>query len=211
MQRRTYVAGLGGALAGVLAGCSALGSGGDGGDEGESDGDDGTGGGGGDGGLVNPSFEDDLTGWTVGKDLPVVPGEDEGLVDHGVQTVTRQASEGESAVEFYISGIADDGTIWVEQPVDFTDVATVELDAYSQQESFNEIAKVAFFAGERPADGLAEADFNTDEHVEDHEGWKTYSYDVAAVSGSATLAVGMTVIWETEVYRLFDNVVLTSE
>ncbi|GAB3687224.1 hypothetical protein GCM10028857_20090 [Salinarchaeum chitinilyticum] len=228
MQRRTYIAGLGTALATGLAGCSALGS--DGGDDGNSSDDEPNGspsdgttddgneqnedGQGDDGAtpeLVNGSFESGFQGWTIGTDLPAVPGAEDGTVDHGVSVLNGEAADGNAAVEFYISGIADDGTVWVEQQVDLSDVSTVELDAYSEQQSFNEIAMVAFFAGEKPEDGLEEADFNREENVEDHEGWKTYSYDVEDVEGVATIAVGMTVIWETEVRRLFDDVRLVTQ
>jgi len=214
MQRRTYVAGIASALTAAVAGCSALGSddGGSGSEDGDDDeNDDGRDrNGGGDGALLNPSFEDDLTGWTVGKDLPTVPGQEEGLVDHGVRSVQRQAVDGESAVEFYISGIADDGTIWVEQSVDLTDVEAVAIDGYSRQASFNQISKVAFFAGEKPDRDLEEADFDRSVQAEGHEGWKTHSYDVTDVSGTVTVAFGISVVWETEVRRLFDNVVLVT-
>lgn len=185
---------MGSAVAAGLAGCLGDGDGGDGGD----------------GALTNGSFEDALDGWTVGKDLPEVPG-GSGPVDHGVETTDSLARAGDQSVQFYISGVADDGTIWVQQAVDLSDVAAVEVAAYSQQQSFNQIAKVAFFAGDEPADGLAEADFDTDEHVEDHEGWKDYRYDVSDVDGTATVAVGMSVIWETEVRRLFDDVRLIED
>lgn len=233
MQRRTFVAGTASALTVGLAGCGSLGSGGDDGSDGESgdgtgenasdevdgepgEGTDRTGENGAgnetsppeeppvDATVANGSFEDGLTGWTVGKDLPEVPG-GSGHVDHGVETTDRQASDGDRSVQFYVSGVADDGTIWVEQPVAFSDVDAVELDVYSRQKSFNEMAQVAFFAGEKPEDGLAEADFDRSEQTEDHEGWKTYSYDVADVEGTATLAVGINVVWETEIRRLFDH------
>lgn len=218
MQRRTYVAGLGSALTAGIAGCSTIGSDddSDGGnasdDEGDgnpSDGDPSDGTEGAD--LVNGSFEDGLDGWTIGTDLPPVPGEESGTVDHGVSVRNGEAADGDAAVEFYVSGVADDGTIWVEQAVDLSDATAVELAAYSEQQSFNEIAKVAFFAGEKPDGGLEEADFDRDEHVEDHEGWKTYSYEVAEIDETVTLAVGMNVIWETEVRRLFDDVRLVVE
>lgn len=198
MQRRTYLAGVGSIATAGLAGCSALGSG-DGGDDGSND------------ALENASFEDGVTGWTVGKDLPPEPGEDTGTVDHGVTTVDGNAADGDSAVQFYVSGIADDGTIWVEQTVDLSSIAAVDVAVYSRQESFNDISHVAFFAGEKPDDGLVEADFDREQNVEDHAGWKTYRYSVDDVAGTATLAVGMTVIWETEVRRLFDDVRLVDD
>lgn len=197
MRRRTYLAGLGSVVTAALAGCSAVGLGD--GDDDSGDGDDA------DAALRNASFEDDLTGWTVGSDLPEVPG-GQGDVDHGVETVTREAADGEAAVELYISGVADDGTIWVQQPVDFSGVDAVSVAAFSRQVSFNQIAQVAFFAGEVPEGGLAEADFDRDYHFEEHEGWERLEYDVSDLEGEATLAVGMNVIWETEVRRLLDDV-----
>ena len=73
------------------------------------------------------------------------------------------------------------------------------------------MAQVAFFAGEKAEGGLAEADFDRSEQTEDHEGWKTYSYDVSDVSGTGTLAVGINVVWETEIRRLFDDVRTVTE
>ena len=217
MRRRTYLVGCSTALTAGLAGCAGSSEepspddspSGD--DPTETDQPDGTDTPHGDPeyplGLANPSFEDGLTGWRVGKDLPDVPGGG-GTVDHGTEVVTERASDGEQAVEFYISGVADDGTIWVEQEVDFSGVETVTLDAYSEMRSANILSEVAFFAGEKPDDGLQERDFDRSEDVQDHEGWKTYEYSVADLSGAGTLAVGMNVIWETDVRSVFDNVEL---
>lgn len=202
MHRRTCITGLGSALLTGLAGCSALGSGDDGGsDDGSND----------DATLGNGSFEDGLAGWSVGTDLPAPPGESSGIVDHGIQVTTDRAADGESTVQFYVSGVAGDGTIWVEQPLAFDDVDAVELDVYSRQTSSIEISQVAFFAGAKPEDGLVEADFDRDELIDDHEGWKTYRYDVGDVGGTGTLAVGMNVVWEADVRRLFDDVRLVGE
>lgn len=214
MQRRTYIAGIGGALTAALAGCAAIGSSddgenGDGDDEnGDGNGDDGE-----DGALQNGSFEASLDGWTVGKDLPPKPGEDSGTVDHDVTTTTDapvDAADGEAVLQFTLSGSADDGTLWVEQEVDFADASAVELDVYSRQASFNEIGQIAFFAGEAPAEGLVEEDFDRENPTENHEGWKTFSYDVSELSGTGTLAVGLNIVWETEIVRLYDDVRLVS-
>ncbi|WP_248516759.1 hypothetical protein [Salinarchaeum laminariae] len=228
MQRRTYVAGIGSVLAAGVAGCSALGSDDDdeepagnstdpnSSDGSSSDGDSSDGNDGDGNGdeptaeFVNGSFESGLEGWTVGTDLPTVPGKESGTVDHGVSIRNGPAADGDAAVQFYISGVADDGTIWVEQQVDFSGVSAVEVAAYSEQTSFNEIAMLAFFAGEKPEGGLTEDAFDREKHVEDHDGWKTYTYDVSEIEGVGTLAVGMNVIWETEVRRLFDDVRLVS-
>jgi hypothetical protein len=156
--------------------------------------------------IVNGSFEDDLEGWEVGTDLPQNPGEESGKVDHSVEVKSELAAEGEKALFCFIDGSADDGTVWVEQQIDFTDVEKVLVDAYSEQKSFNILSQVAFFAGKKPDGGLTEKDFNRDEEVQDHEGWKTYQYDVADRDGTGTVAVGMNVIWETGITSVFDNI-----
>ena len=221
MNRRSYVIGLGGALTTGIAGCSQLSD--DSPDsetdpngttdpENETDPETGT-----DdpndspqqpsvSDLHNPSFEDELSGWTVGKDLPTTPGESDETVDHSASTTADDASDGERSLELYIEGVADDGTIWVEQSVDITDVETVTVDVYSRMNSANRMSQVAFFAGEKPDDGLSEEDFNREKDIEDHSGWKAYSYPVGDLEGEVTVAIGMNVVWETEIVRRFDDV-----
>jgi len=182
---------------------------GDNGDPNESEGDDTDGSDGGDTvpeELSNPSFESDLDGWTVGTDLPEEPGDSTEKVDHGVTAVDSRASAGESAVEFYLDGSADDGTVWVAQKVDLSDVESVSVDVYNDEESFNILTQVAFYAGEKPSDELVEVDFDRDNDVEAHSGWKTFSYDVGGIEGAATVAVGMNIVWETDVRHVYDNV-----
>ncbi|WP_249038717.1 hypothetical protein [Haloterrigena salifodinae] len=161
--------------------------------------------------LRNGSFESYLDGWTVGTDLPSVPGESTDPVAHSVSITSERASDGDHSLALYIDGTADDGTIWVEQPVNVSRVRTVTVDVYSQQESFNRMSQVAFFAGKKPRSGLEESDFDREKDIEDHSGWKTYSYSVDDLSGTVTLAVGMNVVWETGVRRYFDDVRLVTE
>lgn len=221
MNRRSYVIGLGSALTAGIAGCSQLS---DDSPDDESDPDDTTDPGNETGpengtddpddspqqpsqpALQNPSFEDELSGWTVGKDLPTTPGESDEPVDHSASTTADDASDGDRSLELYIEGVADDGTIWVEQSVDVTDVRSVTVDVYSEMNSANRMSQVAFFAGEKPDDGLSEADFDREKDIEDHSGWKTYSYSVGDLEGDVTVAIGMNVVWETEIVRRFDNV-----
>ncbi|WP_254612494.1 hypothetical protein [Haloterrigena gelatinilytica] len=215
MYRRTYAIGLGSALAAGIGGCSRLN--GDGPDE-ETDPDEttapenetddpnnspqqpaqAT--------LRNPSFEEELSGWTIGKDLPATPGAEDEPVDHSASTTADDASDGDRSLELYIDGVADDGTIWVERSVDVTDVETVTIDVYSRTNSANRMSQVAFFAGEKPDDGLSEGDFDREKDIEDHSGWKPYSYSVGELEGDVTVAIGMNVVWETEITRRFDDV-----
>jgi hypothetical protein len=155
--------------------------------------------------LVNPSFEDGLAGWTVGRDLPDRPGESDRPVDSAVQTTTARAHDGAQSLELRIDGSADDGTVWVAQPVDFAGVDGVQVHGYSEAATFNVLARLAVYAGPTPEDGLREALFDTSEQTGDHAGWKRYDYDVE-FSGTGLLAVGTSVVWETTVTRLLDDV-----
>jgi len=156
--------------------------------------------------LANQSFESDLDDWTVGTDLPEEPGDSTEKVDHGVTVVDSKASDGNSSVEFYLDGSADDGTIWVAQRVDLSGTESVLVDVYNDEKSFNILTQVAFYAGEKSSDELVEVDFDRDNDIEGHSGWKTFSYDVSDIEGAATVAVGMNIIWETGVRHVFDDV-----
>ncbi len=157
--------------------------------------------------LQNTSFEEGLTGWTTGKDLPDEPGESEEKIEHQIEVRGgEEASDGEQSLYLFLDGSADDGTVWVEQEMDFADVDEIKFDVYSAQKSFNIITEVAFFAGEKPDGGLQERDFDRNEDVQDHGGWKTYTYDVSSLDGAATLAVGMNIVWETGYGTYYDNI-----
>ena len=156
--------------------------------------------------LTNGSFEDDLNEWTVGTDLPEEPGDSTEKVGHGAEVVTKNASEGSASVEFFLDGSADDGTIWVAQRADLSSTDAVLVDVYNDEKSFNILTQVAFYAGEKPSGELVEVDFNRENSIEGHSGWKTFRYDVSDIDGEATVAVGMNIIWETGVRHVFDNV-----
>jgi len=155
--------------------------------------------------LANGSFESGLDSWTVGKDLPEKPGDSDEKVDSDVGVVTSQASDGASALEIFIDGSADDGTVWVQQEADLSDVSTLKVDGYSEQNSFNTILEVSTYTGPVPEDGLVETDFVTEPSLWDHEGWKTYEYDVDH-DGTGLVAVGLNIIWETGAAGILDNI-----
>lgn len=156
--------------------------------------------------LTNGSFEAGLANWSVGSDLPTDPNKDGTQpVDASVSPTTEVAADGDRALALSIDGRQDDGTLWVQQAVDLTDAATLAVDCYSEQESFNTISKVATYTGPEPDSPLTEQSFDTSEAVEDHAGWKTYEYDIAH-DGPGLVAVGISVVWETEFTRYIDNV-----
>jgi hypothetical protein len=156
--------------------------------------------------LSNPSFEDGMDGWTVGTHLPVDPNDpDGGPVATEVRASAVRASDGDRSLRLFIDGLQDDGTLWVQQSVDLTGVETVSVDVWSPFESFNTISKVAVYAGPDPGRPLTEADFDVVRAVEDHAGWHTHTYPVTEAR-DGLVAVGISVVWETELERGVDRV-----
>lgn len=155
--------------------------------------------------LTNGGFEDGLDGWTVGRDLPDDPGNPGTTVDSSVTTTDRLARSGSRSLLTTIDGSADDGTVWVQQPVDRSAVETLSVSVYSESASFNERAQVAAYAGPEPEDGLTEADFDRSNQAGGHEGWTTFEYPVEG-DGPGVVAVGTNVVWETEVRTVMDDV-----
>ncbi|MFB6107121.1 MAG: hypothetical protein ABEJ70_09135 [Halobacteriaceae archaeon] len=185
MDRRAYLRAAGAAAA-ALAGCATAG----------------------DGALAfrNGGFEDGLDGWAVGRDLPTDPNTGDPVASR-IAVTDATASEGSRALSLFLDGRQDDGTVWVQRPAPLGDVSTLSVDVHSPAESFNTITKAAVYAGPHPERPLTESRFDTSRPVEDHEGWRTYDYDVAH-DGPGLVAVGVSVVWETEVTRHLDDVSL---
>lgn len=171
MHRRTYLAAVGTAVTGTLAGCGA----GDGSTATPDDAPSPT-----DtpagipptetpagtpsptdtptdrpGGLRNPSFEDGLDGWDVGQDLPEDPNNPGQPVDAAVRATTDRANTGASSVEMRIDGSADDGTVWVAQGADFAGAERLAVHCYSPEQTFNLLAELAVYTGPMPEGGSA--------------------------------------------------------
>jgi hypothetical protein len=156
--------------------------------------------------LANGSFEDGLTGWSVGRDLPADPNRTTGVVDANASVSGQFASDGAQSLELFVDGRQDDGTLWVQQPVELSG-ADLSVDYYTAAGGANTITKAAVYAGPEPAGGLGESDFDVSEPLEreDGGGWQTFEYDVEH-DGPGLVAVGITVVWESEVTRLLDAV-----
>lgn len=194
MNRRQFLCALGSAATAGLAGCTApwIGP-----DEPSAPGE-----------LANPSFEDGLLAWVIGRDMPLDPNTGQ-YVASRARSTTEFASEGERSCELFVDGRQDDGTIWAQQAADLTDVTRLTFDVYSPEKSANTISRVAAYAGPRPNRGyLREEHFDTTRAVEDHEGWETVEYPVDA-EGIGLVAAGISVGWETEITRHVDHVRLS--
>lgn len=149
--------------------------------------------------LADPGFEDDLSGWVVGRDLPdrLAPG------GADVAVTDRRAAAGERALALTLDGSHDDGTVWVQQHVDLSGVEELAVEVYSPDPSFNEVLQVAAYTG--PDRDLTERDFDRSEQVRAHEGWRTCTYDVVH-DGPGLVAVGLNIVWETTATGLLDAV-----
>lgn len=185
VNRRQYLAALGAVGSSSLAGCGA---------GIEAPGPE---------GLVNPSFEDGLAGWTIESDLPTDPNTDSPVRAYAT-TSSRQAADGDRSLLLFIDGRQDDGTIWVQQRLDLAATSELAVDVYSDQESFNTVTNLAVYAGPAPDRRLQEADFDTARATETHEGWRTFTYPIDAAE-DGLVAVGISVVWETEVTRFLDS------
>lgn len=160
--------------------------------------------------VVNGSFEDGWAGWAIGRDLPVDPNyETERPVASEVAISTQAATDGIAACRLFINGSQDDGTVWVQQPVDLTGYTHLAVD-YRVSDSFNEIRQPAVYAGPQPENGLVETDFDTSKSLEGHDapGWQTFTYDVQH-DGPGLLAVGFSIVWETGADAFLDNIRLS--
>ncbi|MGB9985498.1 hypothetical protein [Salarchaeum japonicum] len=121
---------------------------------------------------------------------------------------SRYASDGETSLRAFIDGRQDDGTVWVQQPVDLSQYDYLAVD-YQVSRSFNEILQAAVYTGP-DTDSLEERDFDRSNSLSGHDaaGWKTFVYDVPHDS-EGIVAVGFNIVWETGAVGFLDNVRLT--
>lgn len=164
--------------------------------------------------ITSPeSFEAGLNDWEIGSDVPDDPDRPGQSVLWSIEISKEQVAEGETSARFFLDGKQDDGTIWLARPFnvpankDFT--VNLSFEVWSETESSNTLAKVAAYAGTRRPVG--EGDFNLEQPANQVAGWKQYTYSVNARSdetGQLWVALGISVIWETEVTYYFDDVLV---
>jgi len=180
------------------------------------------GGGGGGGGDPPPDppadfadgFESGISAWEKGFDLPLDPNRPGEVVEWSIEPTTERASEGVASARFTLDGTQDDGTIWLVRSFPVTPNAVhdvvLELDLWSDTESFNTVAMVAAYAG--AVEPALEADFDTTQAANLVAGWRTYSYEVSVPVGADGLlwiAVGISAVWETVMSYDLDDVRVT--
>jgi hypothetical protein len=143
------------------------------------------------------SFEDPgLGGWSTDWEVPYVPFAD--VRTHYVNRTGVRAYHGRHALELYLNGVSDDGTVWVETESPVEPYSTV--DAQVEFEFFRYHPDLAFMpvVAVTPWDPESEADFDL-AGPGNQEGWLLYTYQRSVQTGPYDvlhLAVGITVSWE---------------
>ncbi|MFB6285469.1 MAG: hypothetical protein ABEK03_02670 [Candidatus Bipolaricaulia bacterium] len=171
---------------------------------------------------VSLSFEGgfeggDLSAWQTGADVPEDPNNPGNPVAWAIEASSERAETGQRSARFFLDGRQDDGTIWLARPFDVPPNAqlnvSLSFQLWSQTASMaNEITQASVYAG--PSAPQAESDFNTERPGYRVAGWDAYRYQLAAQSGSdgqLWVAVGINVVWETEVTHYLDDVQIEME
>jgi len=164
--------------------------------------------------IYNEGFEDDFGEWEGDADVPPDPNNPGSPVDWNVSRVTSPVKSGQYSVELYIDGRQDDGTVWIERELSVRKNSQIQVkvsfDFYSESESFNVIAGVVGFAG--TSNPKAEANFTVLGQANEVSGWKRYTHTATLKTGSSGevwVAVGISVLWETEMTYNLDDVEVT--
>jgi hypothetical protein len=155
------------------------------------------------------SFENGLTQWTIGSE---VPNDGSGQpVAWNIELSTNQSVSATHSVLFTIDGRQDDGAIWIQHNLALQPNAqknvTVTFQLWSLSESFNTVAVVIGYAGDKAPQ--SEGSFEVLGAANQVEGWKTYGFSAevtADESGNAYVALGIAVRWETSMSYFVDDV-----
>jgi hypothetical protein len=180
--------------------------------------------------TLTESFEDNPTRWHERASVPEDPNTN-GTVAWSIEPNQQYAADGNTSMLYRIDGNQDDGTIWLQTNMSIEEGhrynVTMEADAWSQSESFNKLAQLVMLTGtdvpenetgfpqsgstwtsdNRTAGGLR-AD------LDETAGWKTYRYSWQTPElqqDHLVVAVGISVIWETQLAYPIDAIEVTAE
>ncbi|MFB6308842.1 MAG: hypothetical protein ABEH35_05880 [Haloarculaceae archaeon] len=175
--------------------------------------------------AFSESFEDGIGEWE--SDAAIGPEVDISEFEWTVEVSTDEAADGERSLKIVNEGDYDDGTTWAVHPVsvpsDGRYTVTVTVQCWSESESFNTIRDAVMRLGpDRPT---AEEDFpqpgvNTTaldvtpygglrEPLWLADGWREYTFEWTTpelTTDTLFLAVGTSVIWETEATHYVDAI-----
>lgn len=179
--------------------------------------------------TVDDSFEDGLDGWEQHSHIgPDASGE----FEYWIEQTDERAHDGEQSIAIFTEGSYDDGTAWIDRPIEVESGQAYEAEAsvyaWSADESFNVVRQlVAYLGPERPSE---EADFpetgenSSDwgqsdygglrEPLERAAGWEEYTFTWETPTlevDELYFALGVTVVWEADRIFLLDDVSISLE
>jgi len=174
---------------------------------------------------VSESFTTMDRDWFVRDDFQDT---DSGDSPYEVQLVPESTYSSSQCVQYTIDGTYDQGTVWIETPVDIESGTAYEVDlgvsAYTEVASYNQLSSLRAYLGpDRPT--------RTADFPDDQESW-FYTNDVVAMNvnpwetagwgrydrqretpeydtDQLYLSVGFTTNWETEFGHLVNDVEVT--
>lgn len=177
--------------------------------------------------VLTESFESALDGWDTRASIgPEVDVED---FHWEIERSNEQAYDGDQSLRIFTEGTYDDGTAWITRPLDLpdADTYTVEVQAWSESESFNHLRDlVMVLAPESPdveedfpppgmnSTGISGTDFGgLREPLWRAEGWERYvfEWEPEQPPDTAHLAVGVSVVWESDLAHFIDAIRVTAD
>ena len=163
--------------------------------------------------TLKDDFEDGLDSWTTDAEVPENPNNPGQNVTWTIGLTPYENSNSENhSVLFAIDGGQGDGAIWIErklslQPYDAVKNISVTFRLWSEDESFNTIAAVIGYVGNR--NPSSEDYFHVLGVANQVAGWKTYTFNSEVTVDSdlnAYVALGIAVRWETTMEYYVDDV-----
>lgn len=162
-------------------------------------------------------FEQGFDGWIIDRDVPMDPNNPGYEVNWSITRAENasRAYSGTHSLKLFIDGRQDDGVIWIEKnytlKADKNYRVTVSFQFYCGTVSFNTITLVVGYCNTTNPE--VEADFvegilGTGEEAPE---WKEYSRTVTVRTGNdgiIWIAVGMSVVWETEITHYIDDLLV---
>ncbi len=162
-------------------------------------------------------FELGLGDWVIDRDVPMDPNNPGHEVNWSVTRVENasRATSGTHSLKLFIDGRQDDGVIWIEKSFALKANkqyrVTISFQFYCGAESFNIITQVVGYCNttnpEVEAD-LIEGLLGSGEQALE---WKEYNRTLIVrtdTDGILWIAVGMSVVWETEISHFIDDLLI---
>ncbi len=158
--------------------------------------------------TVLESFETGLGPWSPQGSVGCQP---ECVFEFSVTRTQERAHDGKWSLDFTANGLHDDGTVWIQRPVELTpgtwDIA-LDFQFFSFPSDFNNWELVAYIALDPPQ---VEEDFTLIGSA-GIDGWSPYTHEqtlVVTEPTTAYVALGYNIVWETIRTHWFDSVTIS--